>query len=97
MSRETDNGTIENLYRLQVMNISESAHRYSIAVSGLEGIDFDGDHIVEVPASASRIVPVAVRIPAESGQQARSVIWFDVAEISNPQVAAHEKATFLMP
>lgn len=97
MSRETDNGTIENLYRLQIMNVSETAHRYSISVSGLESIDFDGDHIVEVPASSSRTVAVAVHIPADSGKQAKNVIHFNVAEISDPQVAVHEKATFLMP
>ncbi|MBP9714090.1 MAG: cytochrome c oxidase accessory protein CcoG [Sterolibacterium sp.] len=97
MSRETDHGTIENLYRLQIMNVSETAHRYSITVSGLEEIDFDGDHVVEVPASSSRIVPVAVHIPTESGKQAKHMIVFAVAEISDPQVAVHEKATFLMP
>ena len=97
MSRETDNGMIENLYRLQIMNVSETAHRYSIAVSGLEGIDFDGDHVLEIPPSASRTLTVAVRIPADSGKQAKNVIHFNVAEISDPQVAAHEKATFLMP
>ena len=97
MLRETESGMIENPYRLQIMNISESAHRYSISVRGLEGADFDGEHIVEIPAASSRTVPLAVRVTPESGKKGRNMIWFDVAEISDPKVVVHEKATFLMP
>ena len=97
MSRELDNGMIENLYRLQIMNVSEVAHRYSISVSGLEGADFDAERIVEIPAAASRIVTLAVRAPAESGKKGSNRIYFDVAEISDPKIAVHEKASFLVP
>ena len=97
MSRETENGLIENPYRLQIMNISESNHRFSIAVSGLPGADFDGEHIVEVPAGGTLTVPLAVHVPAESGKEGKNLIWFDVAKVSDPAVAVHEKASFLMP
>ncbi len=97
MSRELDDGRIENLYRLQIMNISEAAHRYTISVSGLEGADFDGEHIVEIPASGTVTVPVSVHVPAASVQSGKNLVWFDVARINESSIAVHEKATFLKP
>ena len=38
MVREVEDGELENVYRLQVMNATESAHRYRITVEGLPGI-----------------------------------------------------------
>ncbi|MBP9218282.1 MAG: cytochrome c oxidase accessory protein CcoG [Sterolibacterium sp.] len=97
MSRELDDGRIENLYRLQVINVSEAAHRFSIAVRGAEGVDFEGDHLVEVPPSGTLMVPVVVRIPAAELAQGKTQIWFDVARVNDAAVAVHEKATFLKP
>ena len=97
MSRELDNGMIENLYRLQIMNISEAPHRYSVGVSGLEGADFDAERIVEIPAASSRTITLAVRAPAESGKKGANLIYFDVREIADEKIAVHEKASFLMP
>jgi polyferredoxin len=36
MGREVEDGMIENVYRLQIMNTSEQAHVYKIAVSGID-------------------------------------------------------------
>lgn len=97
MSRETDEGMIENLYRLQIMNVSEKTRRYSIAITGLAGADFIGDHVVEIPPAGTLTVPVAIRAPAESGRQGKNLIYFDVTDTGDAEVAVHEKASFLMP
>ena len=41
MGREIEDGMIENVYRLQIMNTEETAHRYRISVSGIDGIATD--------------------------------------------------------
>ena len=97
LSREVENGLIENLFRLQIMNVSESAHRYAIRVSGMEGIDIASERIVEVPAAGARIVAVPVRAPPESGRKGSNRIYFDVKTIGDEKIAVHEKASFLMP
>ncbi|MFA6310439.1 MAG: cytochrome c oxidase accessory protein CcoG [Sterolibacterium sp.] len=97
LSREVDNGLIENLYRLQIMNVSEAKHSYAISVSGLDGIDIASERTVEVPAAGARVVLVPVRVPPESGKKGSNRIYFDVKAVGDENVAVHEKATFLMP
>jgi len=95
--REVEGGLIENLYRLQVMNVSEKAQRYSMSVTGLDGIVLAGETVIDVPAASNKSILVQVRVPPESGKKGSNVIHFDVKSQSDEKVAVHEKATFLMP
>jgi cytochrome c oxidase accessory protein FixG len=97
LAREVEGGLIENLYRLQVMNVSEKAQRYTMSVTGLDGIALAGENVIEVPAASNTSILVQVRVPPESGKKGSNVIHFDVKSQSDEKVAVHEKATFLMP
>ncbi|MEO5735435.1 MAG: cytochrome c oxidase accessory protein CcoG [Rubrivivax sp.] len=77
LARLVDNGWIENVYRLQVMNATERLQRYRITVEGLAGItaaadghvDGDVDGVTEVPPAEARWLPVAVRVPPQTAQR----------------------------
>jgi len=71
LARLVDEGWIENVYRLQVMNTTERVQRYRIGVSGLVGMrtDFDGTVVTVDPAQA-RWVPVAARVAPETAAAA---------------------------
>lgn len=97
LSREVEGGLIENVYRLQVMNVTEQSHRYTMSVSGLDGIKLHGESAIEVPAGTNKTFPLSVRVPLESGQQGAHTIHFDVKAVTNDEMAVHEKATFLIP
>jgi cytochrome c oxidase accessory protein FixG len=97
LAREVEGGLIENVYRLQVMNVTEQAHRYVVTVSGLDNIKMEGETAVEVSPAASKSLNVAVRVPPEAAKKGSHTIFFDVKAENNPQLAVHEKATFLMP
>jgi cytochrome c oxidase accessory protein FixG len=98
LSREADDGRIENIYTLHVMNTSEQPHRFSIEVSGLDGIDIAGaERIVEVPAASAKSINLAVRVDPGAGKKGSNTIYFDVKALSQDAVKVHEKTTFLMP
>ena len=97
LAREVEGGLIENVYRLHVINVSESPQRYAISVTGLAGIELSGERVVEVPPAAARSISVQVRVPPESGKKGSNQIYFDVKSIADERVAVHEKATFLNP
>lgn len=97
LAREADDGRIENVYTLKIMNTAEEARRFTLAVSGLAGIDLAGEHQVDVPAAENREVAVNVRVPPEVGKKGANTIYFDIKAQNHDQVAVHEKATFLMP
>jgi cytochrome c oxidase accessory protein FixG len=95
MAREVEGGLIENVYRLQIMNTTEQARAFEIAVSGLPGIHVWGESTAGVPAATSRMVPVRVRIDA--GQAPGSyAIEFTVTALGVEDVTVREGAAFLV-
>ena len=98
LAREVEGGLIENVYRLQVMNVTESAHRYSVSVSGLEGAALATEsHLLELPPATTKSFTVQVRVPPESGKKGSNTIYFDVKSIADEKVSVHEKASFIVP
>jgi len=97
LAREVEGGLIENVYRLQVMNVTEQAHRYAISVVGLDGIKLEGESDIEVSPATTKSFSVSVRVPPEAAGKGSHTIYFDVKAITKAEMAVHEKATFLMP
>src|SRR5690606_27007136 len=95
--REVEDGELENVYRLQVMNATESPHRYRIAVEGIPGIRVASEPVVEMAAASTRAFPVRIRVPgaeAKGGSQ-RILITVTAEDASGLQVREH--AAFLSP
>ncbi len=97
LAREADDGRIENIYMMKIMNTDETPRRFAISVSGIPGIDLVGEREVEVGGARNRELTVAVRVPEEAGKKGSNRIYFDVQALDQASVAVHEKATFLLP
>ncbi|WP_412481086.1 cytochrome c oxidase accessory protein CcoG [Azonexus sp. IMCC34839] len=97
LAREAEDGRIENVYMLQIMNTEERSHRYKVAVDGLEGAEIEGSGEVEVPAAALQSYNTVVRVPPESGKAGSNRIFFTITAMDNPDIKVHEKASFLLP
>ena len=97
MGREVEDGMIENVYRLQIMNTDEAAHRYRLSVSGIEGIAVQGVPEVSLLSTESRGVPVNIRIPAGVGEIGSNKIQFTLTDVDNPDIQVREKAVFFVP
>jgi len=97
LSREADDGRIENVYNLKIMNTTEDAKRYALSVDGMEGIELIGERTVEVASAENHEVTVVVRVPPESGKKGANRIYFDIKAVNHDKIAVHEKASFLMP
>lgn len=97
LARESDDGRIENVYNLKIMNTTEEPKRYALAVEGMPGIEIVGERIVEVASAQNHEVTVVVRVPPESGKKGANTIYFDIKAQNHEKIAVHEKASFLMP
>jgi cytochrome c oxidase accessory protein FixG len=97
LAREVEGGLIENVFRLQVMNVSETPQKYAVSVSGLDKIELMGEPIIELAAASNKNVTFQVRAPPESAAKGSHAIFFDVKAVGNDKIAVHEKAIFLMP
>ncbi|WP_396268198.1 cytochrome c oxidase accessory protein CcoG [Ideonella sp.] len=104
LARIVEDGRVENVYRLQIMNAAERAQTYRIKVTGIEGITVPSNAVVEVQAAEARWVTVGAQVPFEAGQQVgpgAHVIHFEVerqaTDASEASVKIQEKSTFIVP
>jgi polyferredoxin len=97
LSREADDGRIENIYTIHLSNTGETAHRFALAVSGIDGVEIAGDRIIEVPAASLKSINVAVRVEPGAAKKGSNQIWFEVQAQNHEKIAVREKAAFLMP
>ena len=110
LGREVAGGLIENVYRLQILNSSESALVLDIAAAGLPqmtvGVGRAGEESatgIEVPAAANYLLPVVVRTPYDSKIEPGSypiefVTTSRVADGSSDAVTeVREASSFIFP
>jgi polyferredoxin len=97
LAREVEGGMIENVYNLQVMNMSEQARSFSFEVSGLPGVKTEGQGVVEVGPASTQTVTLRVLVPYDAGQPGANPIFFDVRAEDDPSLSVHEESTFLFP
>jgi cytochrome c oxidase accessory protein FixG len=96
LSRIVAGGQLENVYRLQVMNATESPQRYRLSARGLDGLVLASDEWVEVDAVQSRWVAVRLHIPYGSAASGPHPVVFDI-ETADGQHRVSEKSTFIVP
>ena len=103
LARIVADGRIENVYRLQLMNATESTQRYRVQVLGLSGAHIAGIDEVEVGPAQARWFAVAVQLPYASAREARPgvhPIRFEIDRPATPRggdARVVEKSTFVIP
>ncbi|WP_295957489.1 cytochrome c oxidase accessory protein CcoG [Rhodoferax sp.] len=96
LSRIVAGGQLENVYRLQVMNATESPQRYTLSAHGLDGLVLASETEVEVGAVQSRWVAVRLHIPYGSATPGSHPVVFDIASADGKDRVS-EKSTFIVP
>ncbi|MDN4058173.1 cytochrome c oxidase accessory protein CcoG [Massilia sp. YIM B02769] len=97
MGREVEDGQIENVYRLQLMNTGEGARAYRLRVEGMPGARIVDRDVVALDGASARAVPVRVRVRAEGAEGGSHRIAFTVTAVDDPSVAVCEEAAFIVP
>jgi cytochrome c oxidase accessory protein FixG len=97
MGREVEDGMIENVYRLQVMNTAEREHLYRIEVDGIPSAAIADEDVVELDGASTRAVPVRVRIAPGKAAGGSQPIRFTVSALDDPSLRVSEKAVFIVP
>jgi cytochrome c oxidase accessory protein FixG len=96
--RETNQGLVENVYTLKLINMDEQEHVYRISVSGVEGVELDID-INPVPVSGREVLSVPARVRADpySLKRSSTTIVFSLESIDDASLRVDEEARFLGP
>jgi cytochrome c oxidase accessory protein FixG len=96
MARVVEAGKTENVYRLQLMNATESTQRYKVSVNGLAGLVITSDDTVQVESTQARTLPVRVQAPFEAAKPGSHEIHFVIESMDSPGKLV-EKSTFIIP
>ncbi len=102
MARQVAGGAVENVYRLHLMNATESTQRYRIEVLGPVGVALVKPLEVALGSVEARTVPVGVRLPATTASALagqKVPIEFKVTPLDAPTANApvRERSTFHIP
>jgi cytochrome c oxidase accessory protein FixG len=92
--REIDDGRLENVYRLQVMNAEERPHAYRLSVTGAADMEVILDRPLQVPGATTVVVPVRVRADGEALRRGSNPILFHLTAVEDDAIAVHEKSVF---
>jgi len=97
LAREADDGRIENVYMLQIMNTEERPHRYKVTVDGLPGAEIAGPDEVDVRAATLQSFNTVVRVQPDAGKKGANQIHLEITAQDDPAIKVREKASFLLP
>ncbi|OBV39606.1 cytochrome c oxidase accessory protein CcoG [Janthinobacterium psychrotolerans] len=97
MGREVEDGMIENVYRLQIMNTSEQSQRFRIAVSGLPGLALITRDEVTLQPTETLGWPVRLRVPHGVGEKGSNKIQIELQSLDDPSLHVRESAVFIVP
>ena len=108
MARLSDDGKLENVYRLQIMNGTETPQHFTLNVTGIDDIEIeteaasdndDGEDELKtilVKPTESRWVIVDLKIPDGSLDSGSHKIKFEIESVETKDVVS-EKSVFLVP
>jgi cytochrome c oxidase accessory protein FixG len=104
MAREVGDGLIENVYRLQVMNVQERPQRLRITATGIVGVEVLGPvQPIQIEAATSRMVPVVLRADRINAARGSNRVVFHIVAVDSsgqPQPALlslDEPGVFIRP
>jgi cytochrome c oxidase accessory protein FixG len=96
--RETNEGLVENVYTLRVLNMDNSAHTYHLSADGIEGLHMQGD-VERFSIESGQVRELVLRLQADpvNLRERSSHIRFRVQAEDNAKLVATEEARFLGP
>jgi cytochrome c oxidase accessory protein FixG len=103
LARIVEDGRVENVYRLKIMNRTEHQQQYRIAPSGMPGLTLATDPLTTVDANGIGTLTVRLTLAPEQGYASAGGVHpidFAVAavgETTGLPVSLHEASTFYVP
>ncbi len=95
LSREAASGGIENIYRLQIINMDAKAHQYAITAKGIEGLKVTSGDSVEIPALGTTNLNVTLEASRLSINRPTQPVIFEIRALDDAKLTREAKSSFL--
>ena len=103
LERLVDDGYVENVYRLQIMNATESAQTYRVTADGLPGLVLATPVLHRLGPTEAGWVTLALRVPPDTAAHTTPgahEVHFGIERVASDSDSARslrEKSTFVLP
>ncbi|MEE9342745.1 MAG: cytochrome c oxidase accessory protein CcoG [Gammaproteobacteria bacterium] len=96
--RETNQGLVENVYSLRLINMDDEPHSYKLSISGIEGMQLVMQKAdIKLDSGEILAVPVSIQIDPIVLTSASSDIYFHLVATDNPALSRVEVGRFVGP
>ncbi|WXL24011.1 cytochrome c oxidase accessory protein CcoG [Ectopseudomonas mendocina] len=95
--RENEEGRIENVYTLKIMNKAQHSVSYVIEAAGLDGLVYEGKREVTAEAGEVLTLPVELSIAPEKLPSSANEILFRVQAVDTPDIKTQADSRFIGP
>ena len=89
-------GKIENVFRIQIMNATETTQRFHLSVEGLPGLTVASEADLSVEPTQSRWIAVRLQLPYEGAEAGSHAVRFHI-DAPDLHDTVTEKAVFIVP
>lgn len=96
LAREVGAGVVENVFRLQLMNVTESELRVHVQANGLPGLQVVTDEDLTVGPAQSRWFVMRLQLPPGQATPGSHPIHFEI-DGQDASTVLQEKAVFIVP
>ena len=95
--RENEQGRIENVYTLKVMNKAQSEQTFIIEAVGLEGLQYEGRNEVRAEAGELVTVPVELSVAPEQLPSSTNEVIFHIRSADDSSIEDEAESRFIGP
>ena len=95
--RENEQGHIENVYTVKLMNKAQRDLTFRISVEGIDGLEYEGKRDVRTMAGEVLSLPVELSIEPEKLRSSANTILFKVQALEDPSIENDADSRFIGP
>jgi cytochrome c oxidase accessory protein FixG len=95
VSDDKGRALLENVYRLNVMNTTETRQRYKVQANGLAGLAVGSETTFELEPASVRSVPLRLQVPADEVPPGSHKVTIEVSSRNDAAIHVREHTTFL--
>lgn len=97
LHRITSEGQIENSYNVQLMNMSQVDRRYSLTVTGLDGLELIAPEQIDINAGGETEFTVRLMLPPENLTLPNNDVFFTATAEGDDQISTETETRFFGP
>ena len=95
--RENEQGLVENVYTLKVMNKAQNEQTFIIEASGIDGLEYEGRNEIHAAAGELITIPVELSVAPEKLPSSTNDIMFHVRSATDSSIKDDAESRFIGP